>query len=354
MTNESLDTINLTSSGSTTSSTCSSSSSSSSSSASNCSPNSPPNHINSYLVMSSSGNASSSSSNAKSMLISPHLDEVTANFGMIMKDLKTVSSTLNLLARQIDQVVNKMDTKFNFIIENMNSQSCDSNENKNCNEADNKKIIKVINNSNAGKKCLGNARTSGASNNTPAVAAVSPLTTGPMASTTIAITSPNSAGNSLNKSTNALKKQAGSLLTSLVAASTSSSTSNEPYGRRALSDRKVVNFSDDNSILSPVSAASGLIDVKLYPSNPPNVIGKTSKMMNQQQHHTWNSNTINVNMSNTEDEENNRAVCSSNGRANLFSTNNANDLSKVKCTRSKSQPAFKDGSYSFITSSESL
>jgi hypothetical protein len=50
-------------------------------------------------------------------------EQLAFDFQAIMNDLKNVCGTLGILARQIDQIVNKMDDKFSLIAENMNISS---------------------------------------------------------------------------------------------------------------------------------------------------------------------------------------------------------------------------------------
>ena len=93
--------------------------SSSSSSTSSCSSG---NNSSSSLVSSSvASNHSYKNSNSNPKLLNSkvQLSEVAYDFGTIMNDLKIACSTLTLIARQIDQVVSKIDDKFGFIFENL-------------------------------------------------------------------------------------------------------------------------------------------------------------------------------------------------------------------------------------------
>jgi hypothetical protein len=321
------------------------------------------------------GHSSTHPGGSKLNTITPQLDEMTANFGMIVKDLKNVSTTLNLLARQIDQVVNKMDAKLNFIIENINSghalnttiaindshdksQEMNGDDNaingKTYSTGGSKKIIKVINNTNGGSKKCQSCDNSGDSGRT-----APPLITSSHNIISQPTNQVNSVGNSLalNKSANALKKQTASLLTNLV-------STNDGYNgggaRRALSDRKAsgnLSENESNGLQQPTSfnTTSGAIDVKIYGTNPnggvanpnANIGSKVAKVNN-----VWTEE-----VSDTNSNRSNAMTVSSNGtvsstRMGNVGAGNTNSLSKVKCTRSKSQPAFKDGSYSFVSSSK--
>lgn len=50
------------------------------------------------------------------------IDQISTDFHNIMSDLTNVCSTLNILAKQIDQVVSKIDDKFTNILEGLNNQ----------------------------------------------------------------------------------------------------------------------------------------------------------------------------------------------------------------------------------------
>lgn len=278
MTNENLDAINLTSSGST----CSSSSSSAASSTSNCSPNSTLNN--------SFNGAQSNTANmntAKSQL-NQQVDEMAVNFGLIMKDLKSVSTTLNLLARQIDQVVNKMDNKFNIIIKAIDLSNGGSNTLINTDESgyeESKKVIKVVN-SNCNKKPV----------NTP--------TNGP---------NPASKPNVQNQTPS--KKINGSLVENRTQ-------------QRAYSDRKVVNFNETDPAMFNYSNGKLLTDT----------------LPTSHSHRLASSTAVAVAPS---------SRCNTlNGGTSIGGIVNGNP--RIKCTRSKSQPAFKDGNYSYLVASKYL
>ena len=128
----------LPSSSSSVSSSCSSSASSTgSSSISTVSYNQ---GTGSSLTTSTSSSPSSSNNNAPFTSSAPasinnsapscylnKQEQLTFDFQAIMNDLKNVCGTLSVLARQIDQIVNKMDDKFSLIAENMNL-SCNLDE----------------------------------------------------------------------------------------------------------------------------------------------------------------------------------------------------------------------------------
>lgn len=128
MTNEQMDTMNgqPLSSSSSTASTCSSGNNSSSSlaSSSNSSTNSYPN-----------------SNSSKCLTSKVQLNEIAYDFGAIMSDLKIACGTLSLLARQIDSVVGKIDEKFGFIFESLNTTTS------------NNSSIEIVTNSNNKKEC---------------------------------------------------------------------------------------------------------------------------------------------------------------------------------------------------------
>ena len=128
MTNEQMETMNgqPLSSSSSTASTCSSGNNSSSSlvSSSNSSTNSYPN-----------------SNSSKCLTSKVQLNEIAYDFGAIMSDLKIACGTLTLLARQIDSVVGKIDEKFGFIFESLNTTTS------------NNSSIEIVTNSNTKKEC---------------------------------------------------------------------------------------------------------------------------------------------------------------------------------------------------------
>ncbi len=224
-----------------------------------------------------------------------------------------------------------MDAKFNLIIENMNQTEQLHNDKANDADDKSKKIIKVISSS-SGRKCYTCGSCSAPRNAAYPSTSAAPSTTSP-------------SSGSLTKSANMIKKQTASLLTNLTNGESSAA-------RRTLSDRKVVNFSDNESILSPVSAASGLVDLKLYAANV-KTAAKANMWSNEED---VSSRALNSSNNNNNNNNNNNTTVNgtSNARVSLVNAaGNTNSLgSKVKCTRSKSQPAFKDGSYSFVTSSE--
>ena len=367
MTNENLDTINLTSSGSTVSSNCSSSSSSSSASstASNCSPDTPngcSSNPNSYITITAASNAQ------KSL----QLDEMTANFGLIMKDLKNVSTTLNLLARQIDLVVNKMDSKFNLIIDNMNNMS-NGNSNpigiEQCNNfnssslinssnfensdelstvSKNKKIIKVIDNSSTGggQVCAPNfVNGNKKSTNYHSCNNCCTANNSNRASSSSTFSSPSinnvSAQTSLNKCCNGLKKQTTNVLANITAANETCA------GRRALSDRKIANFCDGESTLTATPTISTANQEKDKSTKYATLSDGVNSSSNRPSKNTsaWNDLAM-TSALNGITEFNNKS-------SSKINTLNGHVLSrlKMKCTRSKSQPAFaKDANYSFVSS----
>ncbi len=128
MTNEQMETMNAQplSSSSSTASTCSSGNNSSSS-----------------LVSSSNGSTNSypNSNSSKCLTSKVQLNEIAYDFGAIMSDLKIACGTLSLLARQIDSVVGKIDEKFGFIFESLNTTTS------------NKSSIEIVTNSNNKKEC---------------------------------------------------------------------------------------------------------------------------------------------------------------------------------------------------------
>jgi len=116
--------------------------SSSSSSASTCSSG---NNSSSSLISSNGSNTSYPNSNSSKCSTSKvQLNEIAYDFGAIMGDLKIACGTLTLLARQIDSVVGKIDEKFGFIFESLNST------------ASNNSSIEIVSNSNHKKECNAN------------------------------------------------------------------------------------------------------------------------------------------------------------------------------------------------------
>lgn len=116
MTNEHVETVN---SFGSASSTCSSASSASSSATS----------------------ATSSSTSNESISGRPYISEL--DLGLVFTDLKHLSNTLSLLARQIDQVVNIIDNKFGNVIASLDA-SCQTNTKRPVN------FTKIINSSSCG------------------------------------------------------------------------------------------------------------------------------------------------------------------------------------------------------------
>ena len=114
--------------------------SSSSSSASTCSSG---NNSSSSLVSSSNGsnNSYQSSNSGKCLTSKVQLNEIAYDFGAIMSDLKIACGTLTLLARQIDSVVGKIDEKFGFIFESLNTTTSNNGN------------IEIVTNSNHKKEC---------------------------------------------------------------------------------------------------------------------------------------------------------------------------------------------------------
>ncbi len=117
-------------------SSCSSTSSSCSSSASTTGSSSISTLSSNHTGTNSSSTASTTSSPSTSnnnMLHPTFLnkqDQLAFDFHLIMSDLKTVCGTLSILAKQIDQIVNKMDDKFNMIIENLHQDELVQQNNK--------------------------------------------------------------------------------------------------------------------------------------------------------------------------------------------------------------------------------
>ena len=123
ITNEHIET--LPSSCSSTSSSCSSSASTTGSSSISTLSSTPGTGSSSTT----SSNSSPSTSNNTSFINKQ--EQLAFDFHIIMNDLKNVCGTLNVLARQIDQIVNKMDDKFNLIVENLNTQQIEDLTNSN-------------------------------------------------------------------------------------------------------------------------------------------------------------------------------------------------------------------------------
>ena len=147
ITNEHIET--LPSSCSSTSSSCSSSASTTGSSSISTLSSTPGTGSSSTP----SSNSSPSTSNNTSFINKQ--EQLAFDFHIIMNDLKNVCGTLNVLARQIDQIVNKMDDKFNLIVENLNSQQIEDltnlkNSQRNVNNKTTKlsDLIKCANSSN--------------------------------------------------------------------------------------------------------------------------------------------------------------------------------------------------------------
>lgn len=139
--NDQIESLSVISTGSNSSYNSSASSSSTSSTSSSCSSsqmsNSTPmncssqsNSPNSSLSLSTATSPVSGNYYRNVALNTANYEQISYDFSSIMGDLTNVCGTLNILAKQIDQIVHKIDDKFKFMLDGLAPQDCTINKNQ--------------------------------------------------------------------------------------------------------------------------------------------------------------------------------------------------------------------------------
>jgi hypothetical protein len=316
-----------------------------------------------------------------------------------MSDLKNVCGTLSLLARQIDQVVNKIDDKFGFIIENLSNNNIEINANSmeesalaeghniiNCLKrttnninslANNRNFTKIIKNdiNTANNPLLKNnfyssSSASNSSNNCPNINSSGVGNTGSNVlnlienryrestkpASTIYSVPPSACSTacngSANKNTGLANPRANNKLISELTNLINNGNNTGAKQMRALSDRKP-NLNNYNGI-----AVGGVDFYSNYSAESNDELEKCKKPHNcanldiNVKLNTWNSGKT---MPSTATPSSNGLTTTFNGsNYHTSKTNTLNSNTKIKCTRSKSQPAFKDSTYGNYSTCSSI
>ena len=340
---------------------------------------------NIYVPSSSSVSSSLSSSS----LTRAQLDDVAYDFGMIMMDLKNVCTTLSMLARQIDQVVQRVDNKFGYIIENINNFNLETNgtlaeENNNSFNPRNMKLNKTNHhNSNYAKNGAG------------ANLVLNHVTSEPLYQSVTQSTDVNRQAKNQQQAQNGRKVNNEIILTNLTqkAASQQQSTNSgaqDPNSILTMNGTRVIRTSSErkstfgasNNPLSTQPAAKNLnyeaVNANLTietnggahqpkAAAPQNVNVVPINHARLDRYDIWTSSSYlpqgsgGPNDSNSQNSANERYAgeVRNNSTSGEYSqvnpTGRQHNFTKIKCTRSKSQPAFKDSALtqSTIPTSES-